>query len=62
MTLKELNKQIDDFKSTGKDPKKLVIGYKTFAILMENDQFPDKTEKDKEDQWSVITKGSKSKW
>ncbi|MDE4040748.1 hypothetical protein SLJ62_02185 [Acinetobacter pittii] len=61
MTLKELNKQIDDFKSSGKDPKKLVIGYKTFAVLMENDKFLDKIEKDKDDPMVRYYKGIKIK-
>lgn len=30
INLKELNKQIDDFKET-KDPQRLIIGYKTYS-------------------------------
>ncbi|HCA5147100.1 TPA: hypothetical protein MW178_002316 [Acinetobacter baumannii] len=61
MTLKDLNRQIDDFKSSGKSPKKLVIGYKTFAVLMEDDKFLDKVEKDKEDPMVRYYKGIKIK-
>ncbi|MDS7935683.1 hypothetical protein RMB03_17320 [Acinetobacter sp. V91_7] len=61
MTLKDLNKQIDDFKSSGKSPKKLIIGYKTFAVLMEDNDFLDKVKKDKEDPVIRYYKGIKIK-
>ncbi len=61
MKLKELNRQIDDFTNGGKSPKKLVIGYKTFAVLMENDKFLDGIEKDKEDPMVRYYRGIKIK-
>ncbi|BAP36210.1 MULTISPECIES: hypothetical protein [Acinetobacter] len=46
--LKELNKQIDDFKES-KDPQRLVIGYKTYSKLMKENKFLDKISKDVND-------------
>lgn len=43
--LKELNKQIDDFKES-KDPQRLIIGYKTYSKLMKENKFLDKISKD----------------
>ena len=46
--LKELNKQIDDFKES-KDPQRLVSGYKTYSKLMKENKFLDKISKDVND-------------
>lgn len=46
--LKELNKQIDDFKES-KDPQRLIIGYKTYSKLMKENKFLDKVSKDEND-------------
>ncbi|MFW2082994.1 hypothetical protein ACNPQK_18735 [Acinetobacter guillouiae] len=45
INLKELNKQIDDFKEI-KDPQRLIIGYKTYSKLMKENKFLDKISKD----------------
>ncbi|WP_151957131.1 hypothetical protein [Acinetobacter guillouiae] len=49
INLKELNKQIDDFKEI-KDPQRLIIGYKTYSKLMKENKFLDKISKDANDQ------------
>jgi len=48
INLKELNKQIDDFKEI-KDPQRLIIGYKTYSKLMKENKFLDKIRKDAND-------------
>ncbi|MFW1642905.1 hypothetical protein [Acinetobacter guillouiae] len=48
INLKELNKQIDDFKEI-KDPQRLIIGYKTYSKLMKENKFLDKISKDTND-------------
>lgn len=48
INLKELNKQIADFKEN-KEPKKLIIGYKTYSKLMKESKFLDKISKDAND-------------
>ena len=48
INLKELNKQIADFKEN-KEPQKLIIGYKTYSKLMKESKFLDKISKDAND-------------
>ncbi|EPO8910213.1 hypothetical protein ACUIIU_003426, partial [Acinetobacter baumannii] len=61
MKLKELNNLIDDFKSNGKNPKKVIIGYKDYAALMENEKFQDRLTKDSKDPMIRYYKGIKIK-
>ncbi len=61
MRLKELNKLIDEFKSKGNEPKKLIIGYKNYAALMENEKFQDKLTKDSKDPMIRYYQGIKIK-
>ncbi len=42
LTAKKVSKLIEEFKQTGKEPEKLVIGYKTYARLMADDKFAEK--------------------
>ncbi len=49
LSVKEINKQIDEFKKGGNEPKALVIGYKTYARLMSENKFSDKVTKDSSD-------------
>ncbi|ENW72461.1 hypothetical protein F913_01949 [Acinetobacter baumannii NIPH 80] len=39
LTAKKVSKLIEEFRQTGKEPEKLVIGYKTYARLMADDKF-----------------------
>ncbi|XFO47462.1 hypothetical protein AB4670_06825 [Acinetobacter baumannii] len=42
LTAKKVSKLIEEFRQTGKEPEKLVIGYKTYARLMADDKFAEK--------------------
>ncbi|MDC4883039.1 hypothetical protein OHW08_14710 [Acinetobacter baumannii] len=61
MKLKELNKLIDEFKGEGKEPKKLIIGYKNYATLMEmeHEKFQDRLTRDSKDPMIRYYKGIK---
>lgn len=61
MKLKELNKVIDEFKSKGNVPKKLILGYKSYATLMRVEKFHDKLTKDSKDPMVRYYKGIKIK-
>lgn len=61
MKLKELNKLIDEFKDKGKEPKKLIIGYKNYATLMEHEKFQDRLTRDSKDPMIRYYKGIKIK-
>ncbi|AXX52276.1 hypothetical protein ACOUV0_15930 [Acinetobacter baumannii] len=61
MKLKELNKLIDEFRSKGKKPIKLIIGYKDYAVLMENEKFQDRLTRDINDPMIRYYKGIKIK-
>jgi hypothetical protein len=41
LSVKKINKQIDEFTQSGKIPSELVFGYKTYAVLMQDDKFAD---------------------
>ncbi|GLG83624.1 hypothetical protein [Acinetobacter calcoaceticus] len=47
--LKELDKRIDEFKKSGEEIKKLVLGYRTYAALLDEAQFVDRITRDKKD-------------
>lgn len=61
ISIKEINKQIDELKHQGEDPKSLVIGYKTYANLMNEDKFAEKITKDPEDPMIRYYKGIRVK-
>ncbi|MEW5969260.1 MAG: hypothetical protein AB1706_05250 [Pseudomonadota bacterium] len=61
MKLKELNNLIDEFKSKGKNPKKMIIGYKNYAALMESEKFQDRLTRDSKDPMNRYYKGIKIK-
>lgn len=49
LSVKKVNKLIDDFCKTGQEPQKLLIGYKTYARLMTDDKFAEKVTPSLED-------------
>ena len=46
ISVKEVNKQIDEFTERKQKPESLQIGYKTYAKLMREDKFQDKLKSD----------------
>ncbi len=42
LTAKKVSKLIEEFRQTGKEPEKLVIGYKTYARLVAEDKVAEK--------------------
>ena len=46
ISVKEVNKQIDEFTEHKQKPESLQIGYKTYAKLMREDKFQDKLKSD----------------
>lgn len=46
ISVKQVNKNIEEFQTSGKTPSELVIGYKTYAKLMNEDKFADALKKD----------------
>ncbi|NUG24644.1 hypothetical protein, partial [Acinetobacter lactucae] len=42
LTAKKVNKLVEEFRQAGKEPEKLIIGYKTYARLMTEDKFAEK--------------------
>ncbi len=61
INIKDINKQIDEFKKQGAEPKALIIGYKTYANLMGEDKFAEKISKDDKDPMIRYYKGIKVK-
>ena len=61
ISIKDINKQIDEFKKQGAEPKVLIIGYKTYANLMSEDKFAEKISKDDKDPMIRYYKGIKVK-
>ena len=59
--LKELKKAIEEFQTTGVEPTKLIIGYKTYSRLMKEDKFIDHLSKDQLDPMVRYYKGIKIK-
>lgn len=59
--IKDINKQIDELKNQGHDPKLLIVGYKTYANLMSEEKFADKISKDENTPMLRYYKGLKVK-
>ena len=49
ISVKQVNKRIEEFQNEGKEPSILKIGYKTYAKLMNEDKFADALKKDSND-------------
>lgn len=49
ISVKQINKRIEEFQQSGKQAETLKIGYKTFAKLMNEDKFADALKKDVND-------------
>ncbi|KAF1024462.1 hypothetical protein [Acinetobacter sp.] len=49
ISVKQINKRIDEFQQSGKQAETLKIGYKTYAKLMNEDKFADLLKKDVND-------------
>ncbi|MHA3892093.1 hypothetical protein [Acinetobacter sp. GXMZU3951] len=49
LTVKKINKQIEEFTQNGKAPSSLIFGYKTYAMLMQDDKFADQIQKGQEE-------------
>jgi len=49
ISVKKVNKRIDEFLESGQKPQVLEIGYKTFSKLMNEDKFVNALKKDQED-------------
>ncbi|WP_111860622.1 hypothetical protein [Acinetobacter sp. CFCC 10889] len=61
INLKEFNKRIEEFKSTGEEPTEIVVGYKTYSKLMKEEKFIDHLSKDQNDPMVRYYKGIKIK-
>jgi len=61
LTAKKVNKLLEEFRQTGKEPEKLVIGYKTYARLMAEDKFAEKVVPSLEDSKERLYKNLKIK-
>lgn len=46
ISVKKINKRIEDYQIDGKEPTVLEIGYKTYAQLMNEDKFAEALKKD----------------
>lgn len=46
ISVKQINKRIEEFQQSGKQAETLKIGYKTYAKLMNEDKFADALKKD----------------
>lgn len=57
LSLKEFKKRVEEFKSTGEKPSRIVIGYKTYANLMKEEKFVDYISKDLDDPMVRYYKG-----
>ncbi|SPL71458.1 hypothetical protein [Acinetobacter stercoris] len=42
LSVKKINKMIDEFSNSGKQPEKLLVGYKTYSRLMNDEKFAEK--------------------
>lgn len=61
ISVKKINKRIEDYQLEGKEPSVLEIGYKTYAQLMHEDKFADALKKDPNDQLLRFYKNIKIK-
>ena len=46
ISVKEINKKLEDFKEAGNNPSLIVIGYMTYSKLMKDAKFSDQVTKD----------------
>lgn len=46
ISVKQINKRIEECQNSGKEPTVLELGYKTYAKLMNEDKFADALKKD----------------
>ena len=49
ISVKEINKKLEDFKEAGNSPSLIVIGYMTYSKLMKDAKFSDQVTKDVND-------------
>ena len=49
ISVKEINKKLEDFKEAGNNPSLIVIGYMTYSKLMKDENFSDHVTKDVND-------------
>ena len=49
ISVKEINKKLEDFKEAGNNPSLIVIGYMTYSKLMKDEKFSDQVTKDVND-------------
>ena len=49
ISVKEINKKLEDFKEAGNSPSLIVIGYMTYSKLMKDEKFSDHVTKDVND-------------
>ena len=49
ISVKEINKKLEDFKEAGNNPSLIVIGYMTYSKLMKDEKFSDHVTKDVND-------------
>lgn len=61
LSLKEFKKRIEALKSIGKEPSRIIIGYKTYANLMKEEKFVCHISKDLNDPMVRYYKGIKIK-
>mgnify|MGYP000411512061 FL=1 len=49
ISVKEINKKLEDFKKAGNSPSLIIIGYMTYSKLMKDENFSDHVTKDVND-------------
>jgi len=49
ISVKEMNKKLEDFKEAGNSPSLIIIGYMTYSKLMKDENFSDHVTKDVND-------------
>lgn len=49
ISVKEMNKKLEDFKEAGNSPILIIIGYMTYSKLMKDEKFSDHVTKDVND-------------
>ena len=49
VSVKEINKKLEDFKEAGNSPSQIIIGYMTYSKLMKDENFSDHVTKDVND-------------
>lgn len=49
ISVKEMNKKLEDFKEAGNSPSLIIIGYMTYSKLMKDEKFSDHVTKDVND-------------